>query len=307
MNQEHALVGTQSPCWSLSYNLHQKSQELLVQKKVTQAQTISRRSRIYDRLATSDRPHHQHPRRGFLVIISSRCEGLTSAIEDEKGCVTRTSEITIRFFAGSSCIQSSVRFAACAEWLLVPRPWRKSADSGPVSRCDNDFDSATTSSSCSSSSVEGVGESASGTGASSGAPARDGAEVLAISALSDNTNLFEAVIGRGVDEDSPTSSSISSVPSSTASRSRLASTASSRSKCSSTVTPVVPGCTLWNLAEKGTGRIDPGCSELTRRIGGGKSLLLLWLRERLYVESVPGKGSVLIDGCGEVVCELSRI
>ena len=44
--------------------------------------------------------------------------------------------------------------------------------------------------------------------------------------------------------------------------------------CSSTVTPVVPGCTRWNLAENGTGRT----SVLVRRIGGGNSLELLRAR-----------------------------
>lgn len=38
------------------------------------------------------------------------------------GDKTPTSEITVRFFGGSSCIQSSIRRVACAEWLLAPRP-----------------------------------------------------------------------------------------------------------------------------------------------------------------------------------------
>ena len=87
-----------------------------------------------------------------------------------------------------------------------------------------------------------------------------------------------------------TSSSMSSTPS----RCKLASTASSLSRCSRTVTPVVPGCTRWNLAAKGTGRGAPDASVDIRRIGGGNSPLELWLRVRR------GIGTLLMESFGEV-------
>jgi len=75
-------------------------------------------------------------------------------------------------------------------------------------------------------------------------------------------------------------------------RCKLASTASSCSRCSRTVTPVVPGCTRWHLAAKGTGRGAPDASVNVLRIGGGNSLPELWLRVRL------GKGTLFMESLG---------
>ena len=67
--------------------------------------------------------------------------------------------------------------------------------------------------------------------------------------------------------------------------------------CSSTVTPVVAGCTRWNLAEKDTGRASPAMSVDVRRIGGGKPEML-WLRVR---RGCVGSGGIdAIDACGEM-------
>jgi hypothetical protein len=169
------------------------------------------------------------------------------------------------------------RVVRCLEWRPDP------------STCEVDLDNATRSSS----SIELLLDSISGTVASGGLPGGENGDELVPGSGAEDAPCITPnggpTLGLGNDASpTSTSSSVSSEPS----LDKLCSTASNLSRCSRTVTPVVPGCTRWNFLAKGTGRGTPGASVAVRRIGGGNSPVLC-LRGRL------GTGTLLIDSCGD--------
>jgi hypothetical protein len=224
---------------------------------------------------------YQQVHNGLFLTVSRRCQSVRDKLMREDKNI-RTSTMTFPLLVEVSPLIHSIpeveSVVRCLEWRLVP------------STCEVDLDKATRSSS----STELLLDSISGTVANGGLPGGENGDELdppaAAGADAAPCVMLNSGPGFLANEDSPTStsSSVSSEPS----LDKLCSTASNLSRCSSTVTPVVPGCTRWNFRAKGTGRGTPGASVAARRIGGGNSPVLCLLC-RL------GTGTLLIDSCGD--------